>query len=140
MVHMPGFELQPIGTVRSSLKNRRDCPSQEKEGAPEAWIEIDPLYAKGLYGLRLDDEIIVLTWLHLGNRDTLQVHPRGNPKNPLKGVFATRSPSRPNPIGFHQTRIINLDQPLKIKVQALEVVDKTPVIDIKSVIRKNLMF
>lgn len=137
---MPGFELQPIGTVRSSLKNRRDCPSQEKEGAPEAWIEIDPLYAKGLYGLRLDDEIIVLTWLHLGNRDTLQVHPRGNPKNPLKGVFATRSPSRPNPIGFHQTRIINLDQPLKIKVQALEVVDKTPVIDIKSVIRKNLMF
>lgn len=137
---MPGFELQPIGTVRSSLKNRQDCPSQEKEGAPEAWIEIDPLYAKGLYGLRLDDEIIVLTWLHLGNRDTLQVHPRGNPKNPLKGVFATRSPSRPNPIGFHQTRIINLDQPLKIKVQALEVVDKTPVIDIKSVIRKNLKF
>ncbi len=125
-----------IGTVRSSLKNRRDCPSQEKEGAPEAWIEIDPLYAKGLYGLCPGDEIIVLTWLHLGNRDTLQVHPRGNRENPLKGVFATRSPSRPNPIGFHQTRIINLGQPLKIKVQALEVVDKTPVIDIKSVIRK----
>ncbi|OQY47441.1 MAG: hypothetical protein B6240_05925 [Desulfobacteraceae bacterium 4572_87] len=80
--------------------------------------------------------MIVLTWLHLGNRDTLQVHPRGNRKNPLKGVFATRSPSRPNPIGFHQTRIISLDQPLKIKVQALEVVDKTPVIDIKSVIQK----
>jgi len=134
---MPGFELLQIGTVRSSLKNRRDCPSQEKEGAPEAWIEIDPLYAKGLYGLSLGDEIIVLTWLHLGNRDTLQVHPRGNRNNPLKGVFATRSPSRPNPIGFHKTRIINLDQPLKIKVQALEVVDKTPVIDIKSVIRKT---
>jgi tRNA-Thr(GGU) m(6)t(6)A37 methyltransferase TsaA len=137
MEHMPGFELQQIGTVRSSLKNRRDCPPQEKEGAPEAWIEIDPLYAKGLYGLRPGDEIIVLTWLHLGNRDTLQVHPRGNRENPLKGVFATRSPSRPNPIGFHQTRIISLDQPLKIKVQALEVVDKTPVIDIKSVIRNT---
>ena len=137
MEHMPGFKLKQIGTVRSSLKNRRDCPSQEKEGAPEAWIEIDPLYADALYGLRQDDEIIVLTWLHLGNRDTLQVHPRGNRENPLKGVFATRSPSRPNPIGFHQTRIINLDQPLKIKVQALEVVDKTPVIDIKSVIRKT---
>jgi tRNA-Thr(GGU) m(6)t(6)A37 methyltransferase TsaA len=137
MEHMPGFELQQIGTVRSSLKNRLDCPSQEKEGAPEAWIEVDPLYAKGLYGLRPDDEIIVLTWLHLGNRDTLQVHPRGNIKNPLKGVFATRSPSRPNPIGFHQTRIISLDQPLRIKVQALEVVDKTPVIDIKSVIRNT---
>lgn len=137
MEHMPGFKLKQIGTVRSSLKNRRDCPSQEKEGAPEAWIEIDPLYADALYGLRQDDEIIVLTWLHLGNRDTLQVHPRGNRENPLKGVFATRSPSRPNPIGFHQTRIINLDQPLKIKVQALEVVDKTPVIDIKSVIRNT---
>ncbi len=132
----PGFELLQIGTVRSSLKNRRDCPCQEREGAPEAWIEVDPLYAKGLYGLRPGDEIIVLTWLHLGNRDTLQVHPRGNRENPLKGVFATRSPSRPNPIGFHQTRIISLDQPLKIKVQALEVVDKTPVIDIKSVIQK----
>ncbi|MCP4575441.1 MAG: tRNA (N6-threonylcarbamoyladenosine(37)-N6)-methyltransferase TrmO [Deltaproteobacteria bacterium] len=137
MEFKPGFELLQIGTVRSSLKNRRDCPSQEKEGAPEAWIEMDPLYAKGLYGLRPGDEIIVLTWLHLGNRDTLQVHPRGNRENPLKGVFATRSPSRPNPIGFHQTRIISLDQPLKIKIQALEVVDKTPVIDIKSVIQKT---
>jgi len=134
---MPGFELLQIGTVRSSLKNRRDCPSQEGEGAPEAWIEIDPLYAKGLYGLRQGDEIMVLTWMHLANRHTLQVHPRGNRENPLKGVFATRSPSRPNPIGFHQTRIIGLDQPLKIKVQALEVVDKTPVVDIKPVIRKT---
>jgi len=131
---MPGFKLKQIGTVRTSLKSRRDCPSQGREGAPEAWIEIDPAYADGLYGLHPDDEIIVLTWLHLGNRDTLQVHPRGNRENPLKGVFATRSPCRPNPIGFHQTRIINLDQPLKIKVQALEVVDKTPVVDIKPVI------
>jgi tRNA-Thr(GGU) m(6)t(6)A37 methyltransferase TsaA len=127
--------LKQIGTVRSSLKNRRDCPMQEKEGAPEAWIEIDPLYGKGLYGLSQGDEIIILTWLHLGNRNTLQVHPRGNRKNPIKGVFATRSPSRPNPIGFHLTRIINLDQPLKIKVQSLEVVDNTPVVDIKPVIR-----
>ena len=134
---MPGFELLQIGTVRSSLKNRRDCPSQEGEGAPEAWIEIDPLYAKGLYGLHLGDEIIVLTWMHLANRHTLQVHPRGNRENPLKGVFATRSPSRPNPIGFHQTRIIGLNKPLRIKVQALEVVDKTPVVDIKPVIRKT---
>ena len=134
MNSIPGFELQQIGRVRSSLKNRRDCPFQEKEGAPEAWIEIDPPYADGLYGLNPGDEIIVLTWMHLANRDTLQVHPRGNRENPLKGVFATRSPSRPNPIGFHQTRIISLDQPLKIKVQALEVVDKTPVIDIKPVI------
>jgi len=131
---MAAIEIQKIGLVRSSLKNRRDCPFQEKEGAPEAWIEIDPAYADGLHGLDLGDEIIVLTWMHLANRDTLQVHPRGNRENPLKGVFAARSPSRPNPIGIHQTRIIDLDQPLKIKVQALEVVDKTPVVDIKPVI------
>ena len=134
MEPMREFELLQIGTVRSCLKSRQECPSQEKEGAPEAWLEIDPLYAKGLYGLRPGDEIIVLTWMHLANRDTLQVHPRGNRNNPLKGVFATRSPSRPNPIGFHQTRIISLDQPLKINVLALEVVDQTPVVDIKPVI------
>ncbi|MCD6295295.1 MAG: tRNA (N6-threonylcarbamoyladenosine(37)-N6)-methyltransferase TrmO [Deltaproteobacteria bacterium] len=131
---MTTIEIQKIGLVRSSLKNRRDCPSQEKEGAPEAWIEIDPTYADGLCGLHPGDEIIVFTWMRLANRDTLQVHPRGNRKNPLKGVFATRSPSRPNPIGIHQTRIINLDRSSKIRVQALEVVDKTPVIDIKPVI------
>ena len=131
---MHGFELRQIGTVRSSLKNRRDCPSQEREGAPEAWIEIDQSYAEGLFGLHPGKEIFVFTWLHLGNRDTLQVHPRGNRENPLKGVFATRSPSRPNPIGLHQTRILSLDTPLKIRVETLEVVDKTPVIDIKPVI------
>jgi tRNA-Thr(GGU) m(6)t(6)A37 methyltransferase TsaA len=131
---MAAIEIRKIGLVRSSLKNRQDCPFQEKEGAPEAWIEIDPAYADGLYGLHLGDEIMVFTWMHLANRHTLQVHPRGNRKNPLKGVFATRSPSRPNPIGIHQTRIISLGQPSKIKVQALEVVDKTPVVDIKPVI------
>jgi len=87
-----------------------------------------------LLGLKPGDEIIIFTWLHLGNRQKLQVHPRGNRKNPLKGVFATRSPSRPNPIGLHQTRIVSLDQPLKIKVQTLEVLDGTPVVDIKPVI------
>ena len=130
---MAGIEIKKIGMVRSSLKNRRDCPLQEKEGAPEAWIEIDPAYADGLYGLHLGDEIIVFTWMHLANRNTLQVHPRGNREKPLKGVFATRSPSRPNPIGIHQTRIVSLDQSSKIRVQALDVVDKTPIIDIKPV-------
>ncbi|EFK12411.1 methyltransferase, YaeB family [delta proteobacterium NaphS2] len=134
MEHNPRFELHQIGTVRSTLKNRSDCPFQETEGAPEAWIEIDPHYKKGLLGLKPGDEIIVFTWLHLGNRQKLQVHPRGNRKNPFKGVFATRSPSRPNPIGLHQTRIVDLEQPLKIKVQALEVLDGTPVVDIKPVI------
>ena len=134
MEHNPRFELQQIGTVRSALKNRSDCPFQETEGAPEAWIEIDPRYKEGLLGLKPGDEIIVFTWLHLGNRQKLQVHPRGNRKDPLRGVFATRSPSRPNPIGLHQTRIVDFEQPLKIKVQALEVLDGTPVVDIKPVI------
>jgi tRNA-Thr(GGU) m(6)t(6)A37 methyltransferase TsaA len=134
MEFKPGLELLQIGTVRSSLKNRADCPSQEREGAPEAWIEIDPSYAEGLFGLHPGKEILVFTWMHLANRRTLQVHPRGNRENPLKGVFATRSPSRPNPIGLHRTRILSLDKPLKIRVEALEVVDKTPVIDIKPVI------
>ncbi len=131
---MSGFLLQPIGRVRSSLMTRADCPFQEKEGAPEAWVEIDSRYEDGLLGLQPGDDIIILTWLHLGDRERLQVHPRGNRKNPLRGVFATRSPSRPNPIGFHQTRILSMDQPLKIRVQALEVLDKTPVLDIKPVI------
>ena len=134
---MAAIEIQKIGLVRSSLKDRRDCPFQETEAAPEAWIEINPAYADGLNGLHPGDEIIVFTWMHLANRHTLQVHPRRDTKNPLKGVFATRSPSRPNPIGFHQTRIVSLDQPLKIKVEALEVVDKTPVVDIKPVFRKT---
>ena len=131
---MPDFELQQIGRVRSNLKSRADCPFQEKEGAPEAWIEIDPQFKDALFGLQPGDDIIIFTWLHLADRERMLVHPRGNRKNPLKGVFATRSPSRPNPIGFHQTRILSLDQPLKIRVQALEVVDKTPVLDIKPVI------
>ncbi len=128
------FEIRPIGTVRSTLKSRSDCPFQEKEGAPEAVLEIDPAAKDGLLGLQPGDDIIILTWLHLADRSKLQVHPRGNRKNPLKGVFATRSPSRPNPIGFHQTRIVSVDPSLSIKVRNLEVVDGTPVLDIKPVI------
>ncbi len=130
----PGFELRQIGTVRSNLQKRSDCPLQEREGAPEATIEVDPACAEGLFGLGPGDEVIVLTWLHLADRQKLMVHPRGNRKNPLKGVFGTRSPSRPNPIGLHQTRILGIDQGRKIRVQALEVVDGTPVVDIKPVI------
>lgn len=128
------FEICPIGTVRSVLKNRSDCPLQEREDAPMAWIEIDPAFRDGLTGLRPGDEIMIFTWMHLADRSKLRVHPRGNRKNPLKGVFATRSPSRPNPIGFHQTRVVLIDHFLNIKVQNLEVVDGTPVIDIKPVI------
>ncbi len=107
----PDFQLKAIGIVYSDLKDVRDCPCQETEGAPGAWIEIAPQYADALEGLEAGDEILVLTWMHLADRSRLRVHPRGNRENPMKGVFATRSPHRPNPIGLHRTRIIAVESP-----------------------------
>lgn len=128
------FEVRQIGVVRSPLKNRAECPCQESENAPEVIIEIDPQYEEALEGLAPGQEILVLTWLHQSDRSRLKVHPRGNRENPIKGVFATRSPDRPNPIGFHKTRVVSFDQPLRVRVDAMEVIDLTPVIDIKPVI------
>jgi len=130
----PTFKISPIGIVRSALKDIHDCPCQESEGAPGAWIEIEPQYAEALDGLEVGDEIMVMTWMHLADRSRLKVHPRGNRENPMKGVFATRSPHRPNPIGFHKTRITALEPPCRIKVAFLELIDNTPVVDIKSVV------
>lgn len=96
-MEITSYDAQPVGVVRSSLKDRKDCPKQGREGAPEAVLEIDPAFADALDGLAVGQEILVLTWLHEGNRDILRVHPRGNPEVPLQGVFATRSPDRPNP-------------------------------------------
>ncbi len=127
----PPFKINPIGVVRSALKNIHDCPRQESEGAPGAWIEIAPQYTEAMDGLEAGDEIMVFTWMHLADRSRLKVHPRGNRGNPMKGVFATRSPHRPNPIGLHKTRITALEPPSRIKVEFLEVVDNTPVVDIK---------
>ena len=127
------FQLKQIGIVRSALKDIHDCPRRESEGAPAAWIEIEPQYADALEGLDIGAEILVMTWLHLADRSRMKVHPRGNPENPIRGVFATRSPHRPNPIGLHKTRVISVDPPWSLQVQPLEVVDKTPVVDIKSV-------
>ena len=125
------FQLRQIGTVRSPLKDIRDCPRQESEDAPGAWIDIEPEYIDALEGLVPGAEILVLTWLHAADRSILKVHPRGNPKNPIRGVFATRSPHRPNPIGLHKTRITAIESPFRIKVTSLEVIDQTPVVDIK---------
>ena len=104
------------------------------EGAPGAWIEIEPQYAEALGGLEVGDEIMVMTWMHLTDRSILKVHPRGNRKNPVKGVFATHSPHRPNPIGLHKTRVIDSEPPSRIKVEFLEVINNTPVVDIKPVV------
>ncbi len=128
-----GYTIHPIGVVRSELKNREDAPMQGYEGAPDAWIEIAPEVAEGLDGIESDSDIIVLTWLHRADRDTLLVHPRGNPDAPLTGVFATRSPDRPNPMGLHRVTVRSIDG-LRLRVGPLEAIDGTPIVDIKPVL------
>jgi len=127
------YRLRPIGVVRSPLTTRAAAPRQGSEGAPEAVIEIDPAFAGALAGLAAGDEAILLTWLHLGRRDVLQVHPRDDPARPLTGVFATRSPDRPNPIGLHRVRVLGIEG-TRLRVGPLEAVDGTPVVDIKAVL------
>ena len=124
------FELRPVATVRSPLTDLADAPKQAHEGAPEAWLVFDPAVLDGLDGLRVGDEVIVLTWLHHAARDVLRVHPRGDVANPMRGVFDTRSPARPNPIGLHEVRIVAIDGP-RVRVSALEALDGTPVLDVK---------
>jgi tRNA-Thr(GGU) m(6)t(6)A37 methyltransferase TsaA len=131
-VTQSAFELRPIGIVRSVLTSRREAPKQGSEGAPDAWIEVNPSMTPGLMGIAPGAELIVITWLHQGERDTLQVHPRREPRNPLTGVFATRSPDRPNPIGLHPVVVRAVDAH-RLQVGPLEAVDGTPVIDIKPV-------
>ncbi len=130
----PTFVVQAVGTVRSTFASREECPKQGSEGAPEAWIEIDPAFAEAIDGIGAGAEIMVLTWLHLGRRDVLKVHPRGDASRPERGVFSTRSPDRPNPIGLHPVRVLEVREPGRLRVIPLEVVDGTPVVDIKPVL------
>lgn len=127
---MTTFSLSPIGHIRSTLTDRKNAPRQPDDGAPDAWLELDPKYNDALLGLRPGDKIIVLTWLHESRRDTLQVHPRRIPNAPLTGVFATRSPDRPNPIGLHEATILEINEN-GIHVDALECINGTPILDIK---------
>ena len=122
--------LRAIGLVRSPLLDPATAPRFETESTQSADLILDPAYVPGLKGLAVDQEIFVFTWLHLASRDTLEVHPRGNPELPMRGVFATRSPSRPNPIGLHRARITAINGNV-ITVAAMEAVNGTPVIDIK---------
>ena len=120
----------PIGVVRSPLKDRAAAPKQGYEGAPDARILIDPAYLDGLDRLTPGQDLLVLTWLHQSERATLKVHPRKDLTQPLTGVFATRSPDRPNPIGLHRVRLLAIDGG-DLHVRPLEAIDGTPVIDIK---------
>ncbi|MGH2900736.1 MAG: tRNA (N6-threonylcarbamoyladenosine(37)-N6)-methyltransferase TrmO [Solirubrobacteraceae bacterium] len=129
----PDIQLTPIGRVESSLTDPADAPKQAHEDAPQATLVFEPHVAAGLAGLRVGDEIMLLTWLHRAARDVLRTHPRGDPANPARGVFSTRSPARPNPIGLHPVQIVAIED-CRIVVRHLEAVDGTPILDVKPVL------
>jgi len=127
------IELRPIGSVASSLTDPAAAPLQGHEGAPDARLVIEPDVLEALDGIAPGDRIIVLTWLDRARRDVLRVHPRGDPANPIQGVFATRSPDRPNPIGLHEVEVLAIDG-ASVHVRPLEAVHGTPIVDIKPVL------
>jgi tRNA-Thr(GGU) m(6)t(6)A37 methyltransferase TsaA len=127
------FTVRPIGRVESPLTSTADAPRQGDEGAPEAYLILNPLVQAGMDGIAVGDEIIVLTWLHEADRSVLNVHPRGDLSRPEQGVFSTRSPSRPNPIGLHRVRVLGIDE-VRVHVSGLEAIDGTPVVDLKPVL------
>ena len=127
------YTIEPIGVIRSELASREAAPRQGNEGAPDAWLEVNSTVAEGLEGIAAGNEIILITWFHLAQRDILKVHPRGNQNVPLRGVFATRSPDRPNPLGLHRVTVLEIAGN-RLKVGPIEAIDGTPVVDIKPVL------
>jgi tRNA-Thr(GGU) m(6)t(6)A37 methyltransferase TsaA len=136
MTAPPRFELRSIGSVESPLVNLNEAPPQGDEGAPEAWIVLRPEFGRAMRGLRVGDPVVVLTWLDRADRDVLEVHPRGDTRRPLHGVFSTRSPDRPNPVGLHEVRILAIEK-TRIKVSNLEAIDGTPIVDLKCVLGRR---
>lgn len=130
---MTGFQVEPIGWVESPLTERAQAPRQGDEGAPDAWLVFEPRVADGLRDIVPGDELIVLTWLDRADRSILVTQPRNDPARSPTGVFSTRSPDRPNPVGLHRVRVLATEG-LRILVQPLEALDKTPVIDLKPVL------
>jgi tRNA-Thr(GGU) m(6)t(6)A37 methyltransferase TsaA len=126
-------QLRPIGVIRSALKTRGEAPKQGSEGAPDAWLEVSPFAAAGLDGLAAGSDIFVVTWLHRARRDVLKVYPRSDRRRVLTGVFATRSPDRPNPLGLHRVTVRKLVKN-RLRIGPIEAIDGTPVVDIKPVL------
>jgi tRNA-Thr(GGU) m(6)t(6)A37 methyltransferase TsaA len=125
------IRLRPIGVIRSELKRLEDAPKQGPEGAPDAWLELEPWAVDGLHGIVVGDELLVISWFHQARRDVLKVHPRSDPNNPLTGVFATRSPERPNALGLHPVYVRAIEG-TRLRVGPIETIDGTPVVDIKT--------
>ena len=134
---MHNFEVRAIGRVESSLKDLDSAPRQADEGAPEAWLVFDADVADGLDGVRAGGEAMLLTWLDRARRDVLRVHPRGDASRPVAGVFSTRSPHRPNPIGLHRVEIAQVDG-RRVRVRSLEALDGTPILDLKPVLSEDV--
>ena len=125
--------LKIIGKIHSELKRIEDCPLQENENAPEAVLEIFPEFLEGIKDIKVGSKILLLTWLHEADRGVIKCIPRNNYDSPMIGVFSTRSPDRPNPIGIHSVKVISIENN-RLRVSALEVLDQTPLIDIKPVL------
>ena len=126
-------ELRPIGVIRSTITDRSQAPKQGNEGAPDVWLDVEPWATDALLGLAAGDEILVITWFHRSRRETLQVRPRKDPRNPITGVFATRSPDRPNPLGLHPVTVRSIEGN-RLRIGPMEAIDGTPVVDIKPVL------
>jgi tRNA-Thr(GGU) m(6)t(6)A37 methyltransferase TsaA len=124
------YSLRPVGYLRSALRDLEAAPRQGDEGGPDAWLEIEAALATALRGIAAGDDLIVITWLHRAKRDVLEVHPRGDPGVPLAGVFATRSPHRPNPLGLHRVTVREIAGS-RLRVGPIEAIDGTPVVDVK---------
>ena len=133
---MINYLLDPIGFIESSIKDRGDAPKQGYEGGVNVWVTIKEPVAAALEGLAPGEEIILITWFHQSGRDVLKVHPRGDRKNPLTGVFATRSPDRPNPLGLHRVTVLEIAGN-RLFVGPIEAIDGTPVVDIKPVLDRS---
>jgi tRNA-Thr(GGU) m(6)t(6)A37 methyltransferase TsaA len=127
------LQIRPVGRVESPLRDRAAAPKQGNEGAPEAWLVFEAELLDALHGIEVGDEVLVLTWLDRGKRDVLQTRPRDDPANPLQGVFNTRSPDRPNPIGLHPVTVLAIEGP-RMLVSELEALDGTPILDLKPLI------
>ena len=128
------FHIEPIGFIHSTLIELKDCPLQGSENAPEAYLEFYTPYLPGIKDFSVGDKLVVLTWFHLADRTTLQCHMRNLVDSKKFGVFSTRSPHRPNPVGLHDVTVLEIVNERRIKIFPIEALNGTPVIDVKPLI------